>query len=110
MGKIISIQPSNTPSGEYDVHMALPYPFHIDVDTSKVLRQDMWKGNPATLIGFQQDVDVQRVDLFLADAMETNPHRVVGMYPVFSEDNGGLYTYILPINSVTVTDESEASA
>ena len=110
MGKIITIQPANTPGGKYDVNLPLPYPFHIDVDTSRVLRQDAWKGNPYALLGFQQDLDVQKVDLFLADAMETNPHLIVGMYPVFSEKNEGIYTYILPINSVTVTDESEASA
>lgn len=108
MGKIITIQPSNTPSGKYDVHMAVPYPFHVGED-GMVGRQEFWRGDPKAVLGFQRDIDLMMVDLFWADAV-ADPEQMVGMFPVFTTSDGRWYTLRLPISGYSITDESEASS
>lgn len=83
-----------------DVSEPRPFPYSIDAD-GKVLDQDFWKGDPAGLIGFQKDLDVQRVGLFFRDFTE-NPMAAIGMYPVFVEETGGLYCFTKPVESVQV--------
>lgn len=101
--KIITIQPANTTDGTYDVHQPVPYPFHIEVATGEVLRQEFWRGEPASIIGFQNDVDVQTVDLLWRDAVK-EPQKMVGLFPVFSRDNGSMFNLTTPITSAGTSE------
>lgn len=78
-----------------------PYPFHVDAATGDVQQQEFWQGDPAAVLGFQDQVDVQRVDLLWQDAA-ADPDSIVGKYPVMVRAGGGLYTYTVPVESVTV--------
>lgn len=104
---LITIQPGNTTTGEYDVHKPLPYPYHVDAATGDVDRQDFFKGTPAAVIGFQDDADVQVVDLLWKDAA-ADPDRIVGKFPVLVDSNGNIYSLTVPITSTYVT-EGESS-
>ena len=98
MSKTISIQPANTPAGEYDVSLPLPYPFHVDPETGDVGRQDFWKGDPARLLGFQRG-NIQRVDLTVK-AWAADPQQAVGMCPVFLRADGSMFNLTNPIMTV----------
>lgn len=102
----ITIQPGQPGEGlNYNVMKPLPYPWHIDAETGDVGRQEFWKGTPARLIGFQDNADVQRVNLWLDD-FAADPQKAVGKYPVFVKDNGDMYNTTVPITDVT--DNKEA--
>lgn len=90
-------QPGKKP-GEYDVMEPLPYPYHID-DTGVVLRQDFWRGTPSCLVGFQKYKTIQRVDVWFKDWFSEDVD-VLGMYPVFLDAAGSLYTDTRPVGSV----------
>lgn len=94
-----TIQPNQdgTPLGEYDVYKPVPYPYHIDAE-GNVLRQDFWRGDPSRLIGFQEDRDVQQVDVLAGDWFKGEPEDVIGMYPVFVTSDGQMYNDTRPIN------------
>jgi hypothetical protein len=51
------------------------------------------------LLGFQDDPDVQRVNL-LADDWEKNPAAALGKYPVFTRGEAGLYNWELKVTVV----------
>ena len=108
MGKIISIQLANTTSGEYDVLLPLPYPFHISEDGS-VGRQEFWKGDPSHVIGFQRRPVVGQVDILWESAAE-DPDQIVGLYPVFACSDGRLFSQTLPVRSAAVSEDDEVSA
>lgn len=109
MGKIITIHRGNTPSGEYDVHKPLPYPYHVEAETGDVGRQEFWHGTPLRVLGFQQDADIQIVDLSWREAAAV-PDRIVGMFPVLLHKSGGIYNETCPITKISVTDDSEVSS
>lgn len=88
--------------GPYDPRKHLPYPFHIEADGS-VLHRDFWRGDPAALIGFQA-TDEHRIDLWREEWIY-DPQAAIGMFPVFVTTEGGLYTYMLPVNEVTVRED-----
>lgn len=69
----------------------LPYPFHCGEDGT-VQRQDFWRGDPIKVIGFQNDRDIQQVDLWWSDFVNT-PEAAVGKYIVAVDDRGGMSTY-----------------
>lgn len=100
MSKTITIQPANTPTGDYDVSEPLPYPFHIDAETGDVGRQDFWKGDPLRLIGFQSTAETQRVDVHFED-FAAYPESAVDRFPVFVRADGTIYSMTNPIRSVT---------
>lgn len=111
MSRTITIQPEAFTdnvwvgkTGEIVEGKKLPYPFHIAED-GKVLRQEFWNGDPSGIVGFQRDVEVQKVDLWWADAAK-NPEQAVGMFPVFTQTGGTLYTYTVAIESVSVHEET----
>ena len=105
------IQQANTTTGEYDVREPLPYPFYINADGT-IDRQDVWKGQPLRLAGFQRDAHVQHVDvlaetwlaeLALSEAQGTKPNLdVVGMFPVFIDKGGSMWNSTLPIETAEV--------
>lgn len=104
MSKNISLQPANTPTGEYDVSKPLPYPFHIDAETGEVGRQDFWRGDPLRLLGFQNDADIQRVDVHFPD-FAADPDVAVGKFPVFVRADGSIYSMTNPVKSATAYGE-----
>jgi hypothetical protein len=63
------------------------------------------------LVGFQQEVNVQRVQLFV-DEWRKDPQSAVGMFPVFSRGPGGLFHFTMPVEEVEVrrTPEEIAAA
>lgn len=79
--------------------LSVPYPFHIE-PSGDVARQDFWKGDPAALIGFQQDANRQTVDL-LNRAWQGDPQEAVGMYPVFVTSEGQMFTWLEPVSAVS---------
>lgn len=97
-----TIHIANTTSGEYDVRKPLPYPFHINDDGS-VDRQDFWRGTPARLAGFQRESDVQHVDVFAHDWLSGDVD-VEGMFPVFIDNGGGMWSHTFPVTHVTVVE------
>lgn len=100
----IIIQTGNTQSGAYDVMQPLPYPFFCDAATGRVGRQDFWQGEVSGIIGFQQQLGVQHVDLFWGDAAQ-QPERMHGMFPVLVDADGNLSTWTTPVTRTTVTEE-----
>lgn len=91
----ITIQPA---VGE---DLSSPYPYHIEPD-GMVGRQDVWKGDPTSLVGFQNDPDVQTVDLLFEDFW-TDAQQAVGKFPVFTTKNGDMAVYRTAIESVAVS-------
>lgn len=107
MTRAIAIQSSMTPD------MKRPYPYHVVGEGEHlgyVLGQDLWRGDPYALVGFQDRVDEQTVNLRLRDFI-ADPDRAVGKYPVFSDANTDqFYTEIVAVASVTVYDDPKADA
>ena len=97
---ILSIQPGQPGEGMYyNVHKPLPYPFHVDASTGDV-RVGPQTGNEAwRLIGFQPAVDTQRVDLW-REVFVVDPRKAVGMFPVFVDANGGMFSLDVPVLKV----------
>lgn len=100
--RVVSIHPAQTPdvSAEYDPMISVPYPFHIEPDGS-VARQDFWRGDPQMLLGFQETADRQRVVLLTAAWLAGDLQKAVGMWPVFSTSNGGMWAHRHPVQRVT---------
>lgn len=108
----IIIQNSNSPDGSYDVHQPRPYPFAVDKATGEIARQEFWKGNPFRVEGFQDDFDVQQIDLSWEDAVE-NLDEVVGKYLVVlntSGKEGVLEVWNCPVESATVFEPAQQQA
>lgn len=103
--RVITIQPSQGPNlAPYDPRVSLPYPWHIDPQ-GQVTRQEFWDGEPAALIGFQRHASRRHVDLLARDWLASDdPDQAVGMWPVFIDASGGMWSDIRPVASVTVTD------
>lgn len=103
----ITIQPANSADGSYDVHKPLPYPYHIG-EGGLVGRQDFWAGEPAALVGFQNDPNVQHVDVHFTEFWD-NPQIAVGKYPVLVDHDGGMWNHTHPISDVSVHAVTETS-
>lgn len=109
---VVSLHIANTVTGEYDVRQPLPYPFHLDAD-GNVTRQDFWRGEPLKLLGFQSDPDVHEVDLLVEDWLPTaaagyaaasgacSPVDAVGMWPVFRDADGTIWSHRFPVDQVS---------
>jgi hypothetical protein len=68
----------------------LPYPFYVD-EKGYVQLQDFWQGAVYRIIGFQNRVDVQTIDLWWNSV--TDPEQIVGKYLVVSDKAGTWATY-----------------
>lgn len=85
-----------------------PYPnqqvgpdvYRIDLGTYDVIGPALH--DPARIMGFQTEAEVQRVMMFADDLWAENPQMAVGMYPVFVAKRGGLFNLTLAVASVTV--------
>jgi hypothetical protein len=71
-----------------------------------VLRQDVWKGNPLSLCGFQTSIDSNEVNLTLWEFL-ADPTRAIGMYPVFFSKGDSMFTLRNTIESVWATSPGE---
>jgi hypothetical protein len=78
----------------------LPYPFFAD-ESGAIGRQDVWKGNPTQVIGFQSDLAVMEIDLLWEDAIQ-DPDRASGMYLVTADADGNFDTHLTLIESLMV--------
>jgi hypothetical protein len=78
----------------------LPYPFAVRED-GEVDGQDFWRGDPAAVLGFQNDEEVQQINVWWSDVV-ADPELAVGKFPVMREENGNIYTYTVAIESVQV--------
>ncbi len=104
----VVIQPKALPD------LTVPYPYWIDEDGS-VGRQDFWQGTVTTLVGFQADATVQKVDL-LCEVFLADPVKAIGMFPVFigselGKPNAGpsMFTLTNPIDTIQVVNEPRAN-
>jgi len=68
-----------------------PYPLYVD-EEGKVQNQDLWEGDPFGVIGFQNDLACQTIDLTWRDAV-ADPEQVVGTYLVTCDDKGNWAVY-----------------
>lgn len=107
--KMFKIQPSSfidQITAEGHELSKLPYPFFVD-ENGAVGQQDLWKGDPARVIGFQKDLARNQVDLWWREAVK-DPQRAQGMYLVTADSKGTLGVHTTAVDSVTVfeTDRS----
>lgn len=99
MEEIISIKIANTRTGDYDVKLALPKPFHCNTFGSVI------RPNPTgadQVIGFTDEPDSERIDLFWqtwVDAPALDAGAVIGKFPVIISD-GNIATLTLPVSGV----------
>jgi hypothetical protein len=87
----------------------LPYPFYVAEDGS-VQRQDVWKGNPAWVIGFVADKDRHEVDVTWEEVDPTDPARlaeVVGMFLVVADTDWRFATFSAAIGKAEIVSEAE---
>ncbi len=84
-----------------------PYPLHVNEDGT-VGNQDVWKGEYTFLIGFQANRDVLNIDLVRPDWLAGEIDDAVGMYPVFTDARGGMFTMSATVDRV-VQNEGTAS-
>jgi hypothetical protein len=80
--------------------MKLPYTFAVKEDGS-VDDQEFWRGDPAAVLGFQNDEEIQKIDVWWSDVV-ADPELAVGKFPVMREEGGNIYTYAVKIESVQV--------
>lgn len=95
----IAFQVANTVTGAYDVHKPMPFPFQVD-DSGLVADPAILDEVHARLLGFQNDVDEQHVDLAWVVAAAA-PQEALGKFPVFVSE-GRIWTYRLPVTSAEV--------
>ena len=90
----IKIQPRELSNYE------LPYPYFIYAN-GNVGRQDFWKGHPFTLVGFNRKPIAGNIDLYFEDWWKVPP-LCFGMYPVFLNKDGTMFTLKTEIQTVEV--------
>jgi hypothetical protein len=105
--KLIQIQPEpvidniwGLREGKIAFGERVPYPFAVK-ENGEVDGQDFWRGDPAAVLGFQNDEEVQRIDVWWSDVV-SDPELAVGKFPVMIEESGNIYTYTVKIESVQV--------
>lgn len=94
-----SIHLANTESGEYDVHLPLPKPFHTNED-GVVTRHETEQGS--RVVGFMDTPEPGMLGLTWA-AFEAKPSSAVGKYLVIVGIHGSLSSYRFPITRVTIS-------
>lgn len=109
--RILTIQPLNK-----NVWERLPYPYLVNLEDGKVLRQEIWNGNPARFIGFtlkgEQEIrmDWCQVSILADMFLNTIPE---SYFPVFSNDKNEWFTleplhgYSLNIREVEDADSCD---
>lgn len=93
-----SIHRANTPSGEYDVALPVPHPFHT-TDSGLIVRHISMEGG--RIIGFMKKPEPSTLDLPWS-AFTDDPDSAVGMHIVTVEPDGNLSSWGLPVRKVFV--------
>lgn len=90
---ILKLQPSEYVDQIVDGHemTKLPYPFYVN-EEGQVGNQELWRGDPVRVVGFQKDLARHRIDLWWTDAFG-EPEKTLGMYLVAVDDKGGMGVY-----------------
>lgn len=87
MNNTLVIQPV-----QHNVMEPLPYPWFVG-ENMRVQRQDYWKGDPLSLVGFapkdKQEIAVTAKELF---DDKDKIAKCKKLYPVFCKKGGGFYT------------------
>lgn len=88
MTQVVVIQPAPFVDNVVNGHefYKKPYPLSVDAD-GYVQFQDFWQGLYFKAIGFQRDLDVQKIDVWWGDAF-SSPESIIGLYLVTSDDDG----------------------
>lgn len=96
-----------------------PYPYHLSPD-GDVLQQSLWRGKLSKLVGFQKHSEIQRVDLFWFQIVPEGGRpklvtiedfdQVRGMYPVFVDDKGSMFSFDTPVDTVRQWEAAEDNA
>lgn len=81
--------------GKIYVRLEQDSQFEIDAGTCQVGEQDVWKGDPARLLGFEGD----GFKLF-DDAFVVAPQKAVGLRPVFQRADGTTYIHPSPVRTI----------
>ena len=98
MDKLISLHLGQPGMGmTYDPHLPKPYPIHVNEDgrTEQGPQTDKKHWH---LIGFQPDVDTQRIVLTRQEFL-TDIEKAVGLVPVFSD--GEMFSLDVPVTAVS---------
>lgn len=100
----IKLQPASFVDNMKEGHemTKLPYPFVAD-ENGDIEHQDLWQGNPLKVIGFQNDLAQQQIDLWWKDAM-SDPQQAVGKYLVTLDSQGDWGSHTTAIASVEVLE------
>jgi hypothetical protein len=85
----------------------LPYPFFAD-EHGMIGRQDFWNGRVLRIVGFQEDLAQEMIDLFWDDAY-AEPEKAIGMYVVTENQHGDWVTHMTAVRSMNVLGEVERS-
>jgi hypothetical protein len=110
--RIVTLQPSEVtdalwsmPDGEVVEGRKQPYPFHVDED-GRVLRQDVWQGDPTAVVGFTSSPEARTLAHRWADVW-ANPDLAAGTYVVTTTADGTWSTWEVAIESATAQDVTE---
>lgn len=84
----------------------LPYPFWVNEDGA-IAQQNLWRGDPWRVIGFQKDLACFQIDLWWREAFAA-PERAVGMYLVTAAKGTGhmaISTHSTAVQSMEVKEQ-----
>lgn len=83
--------------------LSRPYPKFCDAN-GQIGRQDVWKGDPDGLLGFQRSPILPTIDLPFFK-FRKDPQAAVGLYPVFVRENGEVFVETAtPVSHIVVLD------
>lgn len=83
-----------------------PYPFHVLPDGTVDDVADMWRGDPARVIGFTQEYEDRRLAIRWEELAD-DPQRAVGLWLVTADGAGHWATHATPVVSIEVTEAPE---
>lgn len=100
----ILFQPASYVDQIIDGHEMTKQPYPLVADEKGLIEnQELWQGDPFRVVGFQNDLAVQRIDLRWADVVE-DPSQAVGKYLVTSSCTGDYGSHQTAIAAVRVLD------
>ncbi|MGZ4659665.1 MAG: hypothetical protein ACXVYB_00130 [Arthrobacter sp.] len=70
--------------------------YEIDAGTCQVGEQNVWKGDPVRLLGFEGGDGTKVYD----NEFVAQPTRAVGLHPVFDREDGSEYVHPYPVTSI----------
>lgn len=98
MPQYLKIQETHLPNG------VLPWEINADAEGTVAVPSSLLR--MTRVVGFQQDADVQQVDLWFNEAF-ADPSKAVGMYVVTLTTNGKMQHGMSPVVSAKIVDYPE---